>query len=418
MKGSISVFVSVAKNWFRSKSGVFFSFMFPLLLLLIFGTIFGGGGGQEYNLYVQNNDVENGQPTQLSTGLIGTLNRTGALNIEDIPSDVDVETYLEEHASFSSDRALIIPENFQRKALINEFRVRVGVIIDTLGKITERFGGELNENQIKYIENGKIALESLRGRTSMENVRVTLLVSEGDTAGASVRGIISGVMSGFNNQLIGSEPVIETSTEDMAETEELDPVDYYLPGYIAAFIMANGIIGLTSNVSEFRRNGVIKRLSATPLRKSSWILGNLLHQAILAFMLTLLMVGVGWVIFGVQAIPGAYAILLILLGSFSFCGIGMVLGGLIEDTEAASAAGNAIGFPMMFLSGAFWPIEMMPGFMQTVAKFMPVYHFHEGLRSVMIPPRDPGDALGSFIVLGILAVVFVLLAVRVTRWKE
>jgi ABC-2 type transport system permease protein len=72
---------------------------------------------------------------------------------------------------------------------------------------------------------------------------------------------------------------------------------------------------------------------------------------------------------------------------------------------------------MMFLSGAFWPIEMMPAFMQGVAKCMPLYYFHDGLRQIMIY-RNPAQALVPFLLFGALAVVFVALAVKVTKWKE
>jgi len=390
--------------------------MFPAMLLLIFGTVFGGAGAQTYTLHVQNLDLVDGEPTELSSALINILDSTGTFKIENLPADVDIADYVREHPSFTDYRILVIPENFQQKAMDKSIYVRAGVILDTLSFVVENYGYTMTENQVGSIENGMDVLKMWRENMGSENAEILLLTDEGDTAAPIVRGVISSVINAFNNEMIGVEAVVSVSENQLTQ-RSFKAVDYYLPGYIAAFIMTNGIIGVTSNISEFRRNGVIKRLAATPLQKSSWIIGNLAHQVLLAFMLMLAMIALGWLIFGVQAIPGPYALLLIFMGTVVFCSIGMVLGGIFKDVEAASAAGNAIAFPMMFLSGAFWPVEMMPDFMQGVARCMPLYYFHDGLRQIMIY-QNPTQALVPFAILGVLAAVFVYLAIKITKWKE
>ncbi len=107
----------------------------------------------------------------------------------------------------------------------------------------------------------------------------------------------------------------------------------------------------------------------------------------------------------------------IITGAIAFSSIGMVPCGFVKDVEPASGAGNAIAFPMMFLSGAFWSIEMMPEYLQTVAMFLPLYHFHQGLMQIMIL-QNPPQALWPFIIVLTFAVVFTILAARVTKWKE
>lgn len=415
MRGSRVVFLALAKSWFRSKTGVFFSFLFPVMLLLIFGTVFGGDGGK-YTLYVQNLDLENGGPTELSGALVDALGSSEVFKIENLPADVDIAAYVREHPSFTSYRILVIPENFHERAIGKGIYVRTGVILDTLNFVIEDYGGEMEENQVESIENGQQALEQWRENLAAENAEILLLTQEGDTAAPIVRGVMLSVINSFNNKLIGAEAVVDVKADQLTQMG-LKAADYYMPGYIAAFIMTNGIIGVTSVTSEFRRNGVVKRLAATPLPKSSWIIGNVMHQTLLAFMLMLVMVGLGWLIFGVQAIPDVYALALIFMGAVVFCSIGMVLGGVLKSVEAASAAGNAIAYPMMFLSGAFWPVEIMPSFMQTVARCLPLYHFHDGLRQIMIY-QNPAQALLPFAIFGVLAAVFVYLAIKITKWKE
>jgi ABC-2 type transport system permease protein len=224
------------------------------------------------------------------------------------------------------------------------------------------------------------------------------------------------VANAFNYQIIGATNVIDFQEESVT-SNRFGAVDYYLPGIIAAFIMTNGIIALTSNTTEFKRRGIIKRLSITPLTKFDWTIGNILSQTLLSLMLTAIMIVVGWVVFNIRAIPDALTILLIFLGSVMFSGFGMVLGGLVKDVEAASALGNAIAFPMMFLSGTYFPLEFMPSYLQSIAKVLPLTYFSDGLRYALIYRYTPG-VLVNMAVVAALAAVFIILGSVVTRWKE
>lgn len=411
-----AVFSALLKSWLRSKIGIFFSFLFPVMLLIIFSTVFGGAGDTSYTLFVQNFDVENGEPTPLSEGLISALESTDIFDIKDLGTDVDVATYVKENPSFSfSYRILIIPQGFEDYVGGKSLSVKIGVTLDTLTLFKEQYAQYL-EGDGAEIEKGQYLLQQVRTDLPAEPVELTLLTDAGDTSAPAMISVIYGVVNGFSNTLVGTEEVVTIKGESLAQ-RGLKIVDYYLPGFIAAFIMTNGVIGATTTISEYRRDGQVKRLAATPLPKSSWILGNVLQQTVLAFVLTGVMIILGWVIFDVRVIPDFYALLLIFVGAVAFCSVGMVLGGVIKDVEAASGAGNAIAFPMMFLSGAFWPIEMMPHYLQVVAKFLPLHYFHDGLRQIMVL-GNPENALNAFLILSVFAVVFIVIALKITRWKE
>jgi ABC-2 type transport system permease protein len=216
--------------------------------------------------------------------------------------------------------------------------------------------------------------------------------------------------------MIGAKNVIEFN-EASVTTTSFSTVDYYVPGITAAFIMTNGIIALAATTTEFKRRGIIKRLSITPLTKLDWIIGNVLSQALLNLILTAVMIAVGWFLFNVRVIPGIISIALILLGSIMFSGIGMTLSGFIKDVEAASAIGNAIAFPMMFLSGTYFPLEIMPSYIQMISKVMPLTYFSEGLRYSMLYKYPEGIYFNMAIV-AVLAVAFIIVGALVTRWKE
>jgi ABC-2 type transport system permease protein len=137
----------------------------------------------------------------------------------------------------------------------------------------------------------------------------------------------------------------------------------------------------------------------------------------LAVISTTLMLLVSYAVFGVQLNINAWLPLFIVLDVFSFVGIGMILTRFVKEAQSASAAANAIMFPMMFLSGSFFPLEMMPDFLQSFAKTLPLYYLNEGLRASMVL-HDSVTALNNAVIIGAFAAVVFILGLTVTQWEE
>lgn len=91
--------------------------------------------------------------------------------------------------------------------------------------------------------------------------------------------------------------------------------------------------------------------------------------------------------------------------------------GVLKNVEASSALGNAIAFPMMFLLGSFWSVEIMPPILQALAKIMPLTYFSDALRSAMIY-KEPTNAFYNLAILLVLAIVFITVGTILIRWKE
>ena len=418
----IVIFLAVTRNWIRSRSGLFFSIMFPVLLLIVFGAIFGGvGSGGASTLFIQNLDRKSdGTATSLSSAFVGALNSTKTFALKDVPIDVDPKVWARDNLGplGGNIRLVVISNGFETDVINGTLKVKVGISYSLLNTTYQYFMADpyRNETMRPVYEQGLALMKQTYSEMPDSRTSLTLAFDASDQSASIAKGIIMNVANAFNYQLIGATNVIDFQEESVTSTR-YGAVDYYLPGIIAAFIMSNGIIGLTANTSEFKRRGIIKRLSITPLTKFDWTIGNVLSQTMLNLMLTAIMIAVGWVIFSIRAIPDALTILLIFLGSVMFSGLGMVLGGLIKDVEAASALGNAIAFPMMFLSGTYFPMEFMPSYLQSVAKVLPLTYFSDGLRYALIYRYTPG-VLVNMAVVAALAVVFIILGSVVTRWKE
>jgi ABC-2 type transport system permease protein len=416
----ITVFKAVTKNWLRSRAGLFFSIMFPILLLVVFGSIFGGtGGASQYRLFVQNQDLTaDGQPTELSDAFITALNSTETFALNHVPADMNATDYAQDElGALGGDiRVLIISEGFQDDVLNGTMGVRVGICFDTLNRTYEYFSPYMNDTEKAMLQEGFNQMEEFTQAFPDINASLTLMLDSSDQSAGVVQSIVSSVTNAFNYELIGAENVIVIDQEAVSSTQ-FRTIDFYIPGITAAFIMTNGIIGLTSTNTEFKRRGIIKRLSITPLTKMDWILGCILSQTLLNLILSFIMIGIGWVLFDVRVIPDALTILLIFLGSVMFSGIGMVFSGVIKDIEAANAIGNAVAFPMMFLSGTFFPLEIMPSYLQAVSKVLPLTYFSEGLKATMIT-HFADSIVYNMAIVGVLAVAFILIGVKVTRWRE
>jgi ABC-2 type transport system permease protein len=137
----------------------------------------------------------------------------------------------------------------------------------------------------------------------------------------------------------------------------------------------------------------------------------------LAFLSTTVIILVGIVVFGVSVHINIFMILTVVSASFAFSGMGMIVTRFVREEESADTAGSAITMPMMFLAGTFIPLEQMPEYLQIIAKFLPLYYVNEGLRDSMIF----GDMNGAFVntaIIGVLAVVFFVIGMFVTSWKE
>jgi len=365
----VAVFKAVTRNWLRSRSGLFFSFLFPITFLLLFASIF-SVSNSSIPLAVQNNDVSGGAPTALSARLILALNSTQVLFVSTIPSSENASAYLQQQAgSFGGNpRLLVIPSGFQNNVMMKR------------------------------------------------PTDLTYLYSPADQSGAAVAGVISSVADSFNLQVAGGNRTI-TVADVSFSARPLKFVDYYMPGLIAAFMMTNGVIGLTNVATEFRRIKLIKRLSATPLTKFDWLVGNVLSQTLLAMLLSAVMILIGVGLYHSTVVIDVYTVLTLVVGAVLFSGIGMTLAGLVSDPEAASGLGNAIAFPMMFLSGTFWSLDVMPAYLQVVARFLPLTYFADGLRDSMILDNHAA-ALANLGVTAAFAVVFIAIGAWATRWEE
>jgi ABC-2 type transport system permease protein len=248
------------------------------------------------------------------------------------------------------------------------------------------------------------------------SVSITYIYDPSSSSVSTKMDILNGVLAGINQEMNGIPPFIKSSKKSIL-TRKYRFIEFFIPGIIAMSVMTLSLFGTVNLNTELRQKGIIRKLSTTPITRTDWILSDILYQLIIAVVSTTAMLLVSYFVFNVNLHLDAWLLAFILLDVFAFVGIGMILTRFAKEAQSAAAAANAISFPMMFLSGSFFPIELMPGFLQKIAKMLPLYYVNEGLRAAMVF-EDNIAALRDAAVIGVFAAVVFILGIIATKWDE
>lgn len=152
-------------------------------------------------------------------------------------------------------------------------------------------------------------------------------------------------------------------------------VDLSTPGYIGMIIGTIGMIGLPITLASYRQNGVLRRLQATPIRPTTVLWAQVAVNVLVAALGMILLLVVGRVFYGLRTPTMALALVpAIALSALSFFAVGFALAGVMPTPRSAQAVGMALFYPMLFLSGAAMPRQIMPETAQRIADFLPLTH--------------------------------------------
>ena len=319
-----------AKSFMRGKTGPFFLIVFPIILILLFGSIFGSSGATAKTTLV----VQNLDPGNDTWGIVNSINQTGLFSVVVIAPDVNISTYI---AQNSIDSALQIPENFS-------VEFSKGVI------------------SLTYYSNPSNQIASALGQT---------LANE--------------IAQSYNSNLTGSKSVLLVSRPVLEKFSKT--IDYYIPGFIG-FTILSGVFALIYQVPNYREKKIFRQLSFVGLTKSEWLAASVIFFTLSTFISDLVLVGIGYAVFDANLSLSIQSILLsavvIFLGMISFLSIGLLAGLLTKEENSASLIGNVIFYPMLFLSGVFFPISDMPAFLQVVSEFLPLTYFIKALDNLIL----------------------------------
>ena len=362
-----------SRGYLRNKFGLFFGLIFPVILILIFGAIFSGNSSGTINVYAQNQDTGPFLSPQMdiSSNFLKTLNSSSTIKVITVDASENFSKYLADH---SSSDGIVIPANFSANYLM---------------------GNQVN---------------------------ITVYGNPTSSTSGIVSGTVSGVATYFNlnyfqQKYNDTTPAIIGMTSATVNMQQTKYIDFLIPGLIGFSILVSPMFSLVNISSEYKKTKLFKQLSLTPLTKMEWLASKVLWYIVLTAASFLLMVGVGTFAFGAHVTLTVWLIPFLVLGPMLFASLGMLVGTVTKNPETAGVIGNIVTFPMMFLAGTFFPISVMPTYLQTIAHVLPLFYIVEGLNNVMVYGNYMGAIIDLAVVAVITAIIFVL-AVRLFKWRE
>jgi ABC-2 type transport system permease protein len=197
----------------------------------------------------------------------------------------------------------------------------------------------------------------------------------------------------------------------------LKTIDFLLPGVLAMALMQLGLFGSLRLVS-LRERKILKRLGATPLSRTYLLGSEVAVRLLMAIIQAVLIIVIGYLVFDVVIVGQWWKVLgLIFLGALTFVSMGYMLVSFAKTEESGQGLIQVVQFPMMFLSGIFFPINIMPDFLRPVVKAIPLTYLGDALRQIMTGSPPMYSMTRDLTVLLIWLAVTLLFGIKFFEWE-
>jgi ABC-2 type transport system permease protein len=353
------------RRFFRDRLALFFGVLFPLIFLFVFGGISKGSGDTTFSVALINQS-----DSSYSQQFVKQVESNKLFKV-----DKDVKTLDQANDKMSKsqlDGTIVLPQSF--------------------GEITPGTTYPSGTAQVVYTQNNT-------------------------TAGQALTSIMQSVFKGVNSKIVPTaEPFKVTSKQ--TNNKALTQFDYTFSGLLGFSIIGLGIFGPVNVFPELKKQGILRRLHTTPLKVWQYFVATMVSQAIIGLVSIAVMFAVAIAVFHLKVVGNYLEIAIFSIASIVLIlGIGLAIGGWSKNERQAAPLSNIVVFPMMFLSGTFFPRFAMPHWLQDVSGFLPLTPVIDGLRLVITEGKhltQIGPQLG---LMAIWMVVIYVIAFRVFRWE-
>jgi len=330
------MFSAHLKMTLREKQAWFWGIFFPVILMVIFMVIFSGDSEGEFSAKVA---IVDEQPNEVSQMLLEQIRSLPVFEIES-GEPVGMEQADEWVKEKDVDAVIVLPQS--------------------------------------------------------TDATIRLIVNKEDEQGVTAQAV-SSILDRFVQQAnlaaVGATPTYSMAFESVSSgRDDLEYADFLLTGMIALSIAQGGLFGMVDMV-EMRRKGLLKRLRMTPANMGLYGLSDMAMRMLFALVQIVLLSLIGVFGFGATLHINPFSLAIaFFVGALSFNAMGYMFSSFSKTTEAYMGMANIASFLMMFLSGIFFPVESMPGWLQPVAQVLPLTYFVDGIRAGMVYASGLGSS--------------------------
>ncbi len=350
--------------WARDRAALFWTFFLPLVIMVIFGL--------------------------LNFGELGKVD----LGIVDLAQNEASARFIEEASDVEALRVVIGAEQDELAALADGQR-------DVILILPQNFGPAVTAQGAVW-----------------EPVTVRALYHAGRQAESEVGlGILQSGIDDLNFALSDAKRLVTLEGEAVA-ARDLGYIDFLMPGVIGMAIMQLGLFSVAFSFVTMKREGVLRRLLATPLNPATLLTAQVITRLIVVILQTLILAGVAVFVFGAEFAGNFFAVLLAAgLGGAVFLALGFAVSGWARTEQQAAPLANIVSLPMMFLSGVFFSRDVLPGILQTVTDYLPLTFLVEAIRGMTVQGDSIVAQWPNFLGMAVWFVIAFVIANRTFRWE-
>ena len=354
-----------SKRFFRDRVAIFFSILFPLIFLFVFGGIFGKNSGTSFKVAVITNSNK-----VFAKQFVDSINHQKVFKVDSTVNNMDKVN--EKLKRSQLDGAIILPKDFGTVAKGQNYPTGQAVV-------------EYNQNSVQ--------------------------------AGQTLVSILDAQFTQINSKYVHTVTPLSVKGEQSSQ-KGLKQFDYTFAGLLGFSLLGIGIFGPVNVFPELKKQGILRRLHTTPLKVSEYFLSTVVTQVLLGLISIAVMFAVAISVFHLHIVGNPIELLVYIMFSIvTILGIGLALGGWAKNERQVAPLANIVVFPMMFLSGVFFPRFLMPEWLQNVSSYIPLSAAVDGIRLIATEGKSLLDLGPQIAVLGVWMVVIYLIAFRVFRWE-
>ncbi|HEC66738.1 MAG TPA: ABC transporter permease [bacterium] len=363
--------VAAIKMFFRDRRALFWSLFFPIMIMGIFGLIDFSRFSLDMGIVVpEDNKLE-------FAGIVEGLKENEAFNITE--------------GSFSDEQSALMDDKRELVLVFN--KTNEGVV------------------EVQALLNASSQTESSGVAKQIKEILQTQVLSQ----------------AGLELPFVFEEEVVDVNN--------LTPLNFILPGVLGIALMNGSIFGVAGAIVRSRERNILKGLFATPLTKTDFLFSQVITRLVVSIfqvsILFLIPIIVNRLSAAIQGIPVEEAIfyfkvvgswfnlgVITLLGAIVFINFGFAVSAVAKTFDQAAAMVNVIAMPMMFFSGAFFPKEVLPKFIQGFAEYLPLTYLVDGLRETMNKGLGFFELRLELLGLVVWALLIFVISIRLFKWEN
>ncbi len=363
---TVLTFVRIStKRFFRDRMAIFFAVIFPLIFLLVFGTLYSNNGSLSFNVALINHS-----DTAVAKQFVEQVSKNSVFKVNTSVKTIDAAKEKMVHSEL--DAAIELPADF--------------------GQVKSGTNYPSGEALVVYTQNNQ-------------------------TSASALTSLLSAQFKALNAKFVPSVEPFTVKSEQLNQNS-LSSFDYTFAGLLGFSVLGIGIFGPVNVFPELKKMGILRRLSTTPLKVWQYFVSTMIGQAVIGVVSFALMFIVAISVFHLHVVGNWFELIVFLIFSIMMIlGIGLALGGWAKNERQVAPLANIITFPMMFLSGTFFPRFLMPEWLQHVSSFLPLTPVIDGLRLIATEGKNFIDIMPQVGLIAGWMIVIYFIAFRVFRWE-